>query len=65
MSMMFASREQRKLIWAFIREEVPKLSINMMVKDVSKIHEMDIKNFKQFYKPGIRSQLINKKTLKL
>jgi len=32
--MLFTS-DQRKLVWTFLTEEVPKLSINRIVKDVS------------------------------
>lgn len=62
---MLFSSDQRKLVWTFLTEEVPKLSINRIVKDVSLIHQMNRNDFKSFYKPGIRAQLINKQTLKL
>ena len=42
-----------------------KLSINRIVRDVSKIHQMSPGDFPKFYRPGIRAQLINKKTLKM
>ena len=62
---MLFSGDQRKLIWAFLTQEMPKLSINRIVSDVSKIHQMNAADFPSFYRPGIRAQLINKKTLKM
>ena len=62
---MLFSSDQRKLIWAFLTQEMPKLSINRIVRDVSKIHSMNANDFKTFYRPGIRAQLVNKKTLKM
>lgn len=59
------STEQRKLIWAFLTQEMPKMSIKRIVSDVSKIHRMNAADFPSFYRPGIRAQLINKKTLKM
>lgn len=52
---MLFSSDQRKLVWTFLTEEVPKLSICRIVKDVSKIHEMNRDNFSHFYRPGIRA----------
>ena len=40
-SRMLFSSEQRKLMWAFMTQEMPKLSINRIIKDVSKIHQMN------------------------
>jgi hypothetical protein len=52
---MLFSSDQRKLIWAFLTQEMPKLSINRIVRDVSKIHAMNANDFKTFYRPGIRA----------
>ncbi len=52
---MLFSSDQRKLIWAFLTQEMPKLSINRIVRDVSKIHAMNPNDFKTFYRPGIRA----------
>ena len=60
--------DQRKLIWTFITEEMPKLSINRLVRDVSKIHHIgpdEAKHFTKFYRPGIRAQLLDKKSMKM
>ena len=47
---------------------MPKHSIKRLVRDVSKIHHIgpeEAKTFKEFYRPGIRAQLINKKSMKM
>ncbi len=44
---------------------MPKHSINRIVSDVSKIHKLNRDDFSNFYKPGIRAQLINKRTMKM
>lgn len=44
---------------------MPKHSISKLVKDVSQIHEMNLKYFKKFYKPGIRAQLVDKNSMEL
>ncbi|TNV78279.1 hypothetical protein FGO68_gene4483 [Halteria grandinella] len=62
---MLFNGEQRKLIWAFITQEMPKMSIGKITRDVSQIHKMNRSDFTRFYRPGIRAQLVHKNTLKL
>ena len=54
--------QQRGLIWEYLTRDLPKHSISVLLKDISKIHRMDAQDFNtSFYtRPGIRAQLINK-----
>lgn len=54
--------KQRGLIWEYITRDLPKHSIKVLIKDISRIHKMDISDFESsFYgRPGIRAQLIDK-----
>ena len=54
--------KQRGLIWEYITRDLPKHSIKVLIKDISRIHKMDINEFESsFYgRPGIRAQLIDK-----
>jgi hypothetical protein len=52
---MLFSGEQRKIIIAFLTEEVPKMSISRITRDVSQIHEMNRADFTKFHRPGIRA----------
>ena len=54
--------KQRSLIWQYLTRDLPKHSISVLMKDISRIHKMDQSEFEtNFYaRPGIRAQLIDK-----
>ena len=59
--LLILSSSQRGLIWEYLTRDLPKHQIKVLVKDICRIHHMDINDFEsQFYsKPGIRCQLID------
>lgn len=55
--------QQRGLIWEYMTRDLPKHSISVLLKDISRIHKMNAEDFNTtFYtRPGIRAMLIDKK----
>ena len=49
--------KQRGLIWEYLTRDLPKHSIRVLVKDICRIHHMNIDEFEsKFYaRPGIRA----------
>ena len=54
--------KQRGLIWEYMTRDLPKHFRKVLIKDISRIHKMNIEDFEpHFYgRPGIRAMLIDK-----
>ena len=54
--LIILSSSQRGLIWEYLTRDLPKHQIKVLMKDICRIHNMDILDFdSKFYtRPGIR-----------
>lgn len=55
--------KQIKLVTTLGFQELPKLMKSKMIETCQQIHNVDPTAFKEWYPPGIRAQLIDRKTL--